>query len=92
MKDRNKAVSYTRVEGGTIQPITFDVYEDELKDYTDVEKKQVFSKIIKKPLQTRVIKFGKIYVKALFFEYGKIYDVGIDGFKLRELQEEVSKW
>jgi len=92
MNDRKKAVSYTRVEAGTIQPITFDVYEDELKNHVDVVKKEVFCKALKQRINTRVIKFGKVYVHALFFEDGKVYDVREGGFKLRELQGEALRW
>lgn len=89
---KNKAKSYTRVEAGTIQPITFDVYEDDLKNHTDVLKKEVFCKALKKHINTRVIKFGKVYVHALFFEDGKVYDVNEKGFKLRELHGEAIRW
>lgn len=83
---RNKAVSFTRVEGGTKVPLTFDVYEDQLPRYTEVLKKDVFSQMFKKPIKTRVVKIEKVYVHALFFENGLIYDVYPDGFRIRELE------
>lgn len=91
MKDRIKAVSYTRVEGGQIQDAEFDFYEDQLKDLdvTKIEKKEVFSKIFKRKLTTRAVKMGKMWVHALFFENGKVYDMYANGWKLRELHGEV---
>ena len=86
---RNKATHFTRSEGGTIVPVTFEVYEDELNSYTEVEKKEVFSKVLKTKIKSRVVKIVKIYVHALFFEDGKIYNVDINGFKLRELEREI---
>jgi len=83
---RNKAKSFTRSEGGLIVPVTFEVYEDELENYTKVEKKEVYSKIFKSKIKSRVIKIDKIFVHALFFEDGKIYDVHPEGFTLRELK------
>ena len=83
---RNKAVSFTRVEGGTKVPVTFEVYEDELSVYTEVFKKNVFSKIFKKNITTRVVKIDKVFVHSLFFEDGLTYDIYPDGFKLREFQ------
>lgn len=90
MKDRVKATHYTRVEGGTIQEVDFEFYEDQLNDIkvNDVHKKEVFSKIFNKKLTTRVVKMGKVWVHALFFENGKVYDVIQGGWKLRELHGE----
>lgn len=86
---RNKATHFTRSEGGTIVPIAFEVHEDELNTFTDVEKKEVFSKFFNTKIKSRVVKIGKVYVHALFFEDGKIYNVDINGFKLRELEREI---
>jgi len=90
MKDRVKASHYTRVEGGQIQEAEFDFYEDQIKDLdvSKIEKKEVYSKIFNRKLTTRVIKIGKVWVHALFFENGKIYDVIAGGWKLRELHGE----
>lgn len=90
MKDRIKALQYTRVEGGMIQNADFDFYEDQLKDINvnDVHKREVYSKIFKRKITSRVIKIGKVWVHALFFENGKIYDVIAGGWKLRELHGE----
>lgn len=81
---RNKALLYTRVESGNKQVLPIDIYEDELDNYKDVIKKEVFCKAFQRKLNTRVIKFGKLYIKALFFEDGKAYDVDVNGFKQRE--------
>ena len=83
---RNKAVSFTRVEGGTKVPVPFEIYEDELIGYSQVLKKDVFSQMFKKPIKTRVVKIDKVFVHALFFEDGLIYDVYPEGFRLRELE------
>lgn len=85
----NKAEMWTRSEGGLKVPTTFDLYEHELKNYTKVEKKEVFSKVFNMKITSRVIKIGKVYVHALFFEDGKVYDVHHEGFKLRELEGEL---
>lgn len=83
-KIRNKALLFSRVEGGTITVFPFDVYEDELHNYTKVITKEVFCKMIGKKLKTRVIQFDKIFVKALFFENGFAYDVTPEGFVKRK--------
>lgn len=92
MKDRVKAVQYTRVEGGTKQNADFEYYEDQLKDINteDVHKREVFSKIFDRKITTRVIKIGKVWVHSLFFENGNIYDMIHGGYRLRELEKEVS--
>lgn len=81
---RNKAIYFTRSEGGLKVPCTFNVYEDELHKYTDVEKKEVFSKTFNQKIISRVVNIGKVYVHALFFE-DKTYDVKENGFKVRML-------
>lgn len=80
---RNKATEFTRVEGGLRVPCSFDLYEDELGNYTKVEKKEVFSKTFKMKIVSRVVKIDKAYVHALFFEDGKVYDAKETGFILR---------
>jgi len=83
---RNRAILFTRSEGGLKVPVNFDVYEDELSKYTEVLKKSVFSKMFNKNIKSRVIKIDKVFVHALFFENGLTYDVYPEGFRLRELQ------
>lgn len=88
MKDRIRVKSYTRVEGGTIQDAEFEMFEDEMDKWHTVEKKEVFCKAIGRKITTRVVKIGKIYVHALFFENGNIYHAHTHGFKKREIMEE----
>lgn len=90
MKNRVKAEKFTRSEGGTIVPVTFLVYEDELNNYTDVQKREVFSKVFKMKIKSRVVKIGKEWVHALFFDNGNIYHVDINGFKLRVLENHLT--
>lgn len=92
MKDRVKAVKYTRVEGGTKQTADFEYYEDQLKEIRtqDVHKREVFSKVLERKITTRVIKIGKVWVHSLFFENGNIYDMIQGGYRLRELEKEVT--
>lgn len=91
MKDRIKIKGFTRVEGGMIQKAEFELYEDEMASKVfPVEKKQVFSKIFKTSINTRVTKIGKIWVHALFFENGNVYDLKPTGFVLREITREVT--
>ena len=87
---RNKSKFFTRVEGGLKVPCSFDLYEDELTDYTKVEKKEVFSKMLKMKITSRVVKIEKVYVHALFFEDGKICDVKENGFVLRPNTTEIT--
>jgi len=83
-KPRNKAILYSLVEGGMMQPLKVDVYEDELSNYNDsVQKREVFSKKLQVKINTRSVKIGDKYVHALFFEDGKAFDCGLDGFKER---------
>lgn len=88
MKD-SKAIYFTRSEGGTKVPTTFEIYEEDLSKYTDVERKEVFSKVFKQKIVSRVVKINKIWVHALFFDNGNIYNVTPTGFKLRELEKEI---
>lgn len=81
---KNKATFFTRSEGGLKVPCSFDVFEHELSTYTKIEKKEVFSKTFKMKIISRVVKIGKVYVHALFFEDGRVYDVRETGFVLRE--------
>lgn len=83
MKDRVKALLFTRCEGGRLQPMMTSVFEDELDNFTDVVKKQVYNKAFLKTLNTRVVKIGKVFVHSLFFENGFVYDCDINGFKRR---------
>lgn len=80
----NKALLFTRVEAGNMQVFPLELYEHELHTFTDVIKKEVFCKVIGKKLNTRVVKIGKLYVKALFFKDGTVYDVDLNGFAKRE--------
>lgn len=90
MKDRIKIKGFTRVEGGTIQNAEFEFYEDQLASASFiVEKKEVFSKLMNRKITTRVTRMGKVWVHALFFENGNIYDLSPMGFKLREIRKEV---
>lgn len=76
---------FTRVEGGTIVKADFEVKESDLHKYKDsVEIKEVFCKPLNRQIKTRVVKFGKVYVHALFFDNGNIYDCKPTGFKIRE--------
>lgn len=84
MSDKNKAILFTRSEGGLKVPCTFDVFKDELDNYTKVEKKEVYSKTFKMKIISRVVKIGKAYVHALFFQDGEVYDVRETGFVLRK--------
>ena len=80
---RNKIVSFTRSQGGTIVTAEFELFEDELKNLGTPEKKEVFSKVLNKKIFTRAIKIGKIYAHSVFCEDGKVYDVNGYGFKMR---------
>lgn len=86
---RNKLTHYTRVEGGTIQEADFEYYEDQLSEITqkDILKKEVYCKPMGMKIKTRVAKFGKVWVHALFFEDGKIYQADINGFKERDTKK-----
>lgn len=85
MSDRNKALKFTRVEGGLKKPCTFEIYEDELSKFSpvNVEKREVYSHGINAKITSRVVKIENVYVHALFFEDGKEFDVSQYGFKLR---------
>jgi len=86
----NKARQFTRSEGGLKVPVDFEITEHEiLTTEYKVEKKEVYSKIFKSKITSRVVKISKHWVHALFFEDGKVYDVRPEGFKIRELQEVV---
>lgn len=88
MKDKmNKALKLTRSEGGLKVDTPFDIYEHELANYSNVEKKEVFSKIFKRKITSRVIKIHKVYVHALFFEDGSVYNVTPNGFVKRTGKE-----
>lgn len=84
MSNRNRAILFSRVEGGVFQPMTEEVYEDEVKEMTGIIKKDVHSKTLNRKLTTRVIKIGKNYVHALFFEDGNAYDCTATGFEERK--------
>jgi len=82
---RNKALLYTRSEGGRVQPMDFDLYEDELENYKHkVEKKEVFCVALGCKINSRVVKFGKKYIYAFFFEDGTVKHADIGGFKSRK--------
>lgn len=86
---KNKSILFTRVEGGLKVPCTFELFEDELGNHTKVEKKEVFSKLLKSKIISRVIKIDKVYVHALFFLDGKVYDAKETGFVLRAHTEPI---
>jgi|SRR6185312_4977117 len=87
---RNKALLFSRTEGGSLQKLDLDIYEDQLSEYDGkAEKKEVFSKAIGIKINTRVIKFEKIYIHALFFEDGRVYDCNEIGFRERKDYNEV---
>ena len=65
---RNKALLYTLSEGGNMQPMKVDVYEYELENYTQVEKRKVFVPQLKEHITSRAIKIGNKFVHSLFFE------------------------
>lgn len=82
---RNKALLFSRSEGGRVQPMDFDLYEDELDNYKDkVEKKEVFSIALACKINCRVVKFGKKYIHAFFFEDGTVQFADVSGFKSRK--------
>lgn len=83
MKDRVKALLFTRCEGGMLQPMMTSVYEDELDNFTNVVKKEVFSKELGITIKSRAVKIGKVFVHSLFFENGFVYDCDVNGFKRR---------
>ncbi len=80
---RNRCLLYSLVEGGTMQPIKVDLYEDELKNFTSVEKRLVFSKVIGKKINTLAVEIGDKHAHSLFFEDGKSFDCEVYGFKER---------
>jgi hypothetical protein len=85
MKEESKLLHFTRGAGGTFVKPHFQVKEVDLEKFKDkVELKEVFSKQLNQKLKTRVVKIGKAYVHALFFDNGNIYDCKPDGFKIRE--------
>lgn len=88
---KNKLTHFTRLEGGMIIPANFDFYEEQVETIgiKDIIKKEVFSKTFKYKIFTRVAKINKIWVHALFFEDGKVYNATPSGFKLRQIEKEI---
>lgn len=85
MNDRTKILLYSRVEGGNVQLMDFDLYEDELSSFDgQTEKRKVFNKGFKSNINTRVVKFGKKYIHAFFLEDGRVYDCNETGFRERK--------
>ncbi len=84
MKDRVKILLYSRVEGGNVQLMDFELYEDELPSFDgQAIKKSVFNKPLQQTINTRVVQFGKKYIHAFFLEDGRAYDCNATGFRER---------